>query len=108
MIVGSLASNFHDVLGRVAFVASAEDMIVTNGRWAQEAHRAKDREDIHVWFINGTLWYRRSTRYETVIGAHMCRDGGGSSASSRAGDRANRITSGRRLDAQPFAERVPA
>ncbi len=32
------------VLGRVAFVASAEDMIVTKLRWAQ--HRAKDREDI--------------------------------------------------------------
>ena len=34
------------VLSRVAFVASAEDMIVTKLRWAQEAHRAKDREDV--------------------------------------------------------------
>ena len=34
------------VLGRVAFVASAEDMIVTKLRWVHEAHRAKDREDI--------------------------------------------------------------
>lgn len=34
------------VLDRVAFVASAEDMIVTKLRWADEAHRAKDREDI--------------------------------------------------------------
>ncbi len=34
------------ILDRVAFVASAEDMIVTKLRWAQDAHRAKDREDI--------------------------------------------------------------
>ena len=34
------------VLDRVAFVASPEDMIVTKLRWAQDAHRAKDREDI--------------------------------------------------------------
>lgn len=34
------------VLDRVAFVATAEDMIVTKLRWAREAHRAKDREDI--------------------------------------------------------------
>lgn len=35
-----------DLLGRPAFVASAEDMIVTKLRWVQEAHRSKDREDI--------------------------------------------------------------
>jgi hypothetical protein len=34
------------VLGRVACVASPEDMIVTKLRWAHEAHRTKDREDI--------------------------------------------------------------
>lgn len=34
------------LLDRVAFVASAEDTIVTKLRWAQDAHRAKDREDI--------------------------------------------------------------
>jgi hypothetical protein len=34
------------VLGRVAFVASAEDMVVTKLRWTLEAQRAKDREDI--------------------------------------------------------------
>jgi len=34
------------VLDRVACVASAEDMIVTKLRWAHEAHRPKDREDI--------------------------------------------------------------
>ncbi len=34
------------VLDRLAFVASAEDMIVTKLRWADEAHRPKDREDI--------------------------------------------------------------
>jgi hypothetical protein len=34
------------LLDRVAFVASAEDMIVTKLRWADEAHRPKDREDI--------------------------------------------------------------
>lgn len=34
------------VLDRVAFVATAEDMIVTKLRWANAAHRAKDIEDI--------------------------------------------------------------
>jgi hypothetical protein len=34
------------VLDHVAFVASAEDMIVTKLRWVNEAHRPKDREDI--------------------------------------------------------------
>lgn len=34
------------MMGRQAFVASAEDMIVTKLRWASEAHRAKDRDDI--------------------------------------------------------------
>jgi len=34
------------VLDRVAFIASPEDMIVTKLRWAHEAHRSKDREDI--------------------------------------------------------------
>jgi hypothetical protein len=35
-----------DVFGRTAFVASAEDMIVTKLRWARDAGRPKDREDI--------------------------------------------------------------
>jgi hypothetical protein len=34
------------VLDRDAFVASPEDMIVTKLRWARDAHRAKDRDDI--------------------------------------------------------------
>ncbi|MBI2186111.1 MAG: hypothetical protein HYU37_03175 [Acidobacteria bacterium] len=34
------------LLGRVAFVATAEDMIVTKLRWADAAHRSKDIEDV--------------------------------------------------------------
>lgn len=34
------------VLGREAFMATAEDMIITKLRWAAEAGRAKDRDDI--------------------------------------------------------------
>ena len=34
------------VLERVAFVATAEDMIVTKLRWADGAHRSKDVDDI--------------------------------------------------------------
>lgn len=34
------------VLAHRAFVASAEDMIITKLRWATGAHRAKDRDDI--------------------------------------------------------------
>lgn len=34
------------VLDRHAFVATAEDMIVTKLRWVNDANRAKDREDI--------------------------------------------------------------
>jgi hypothetical protein len=34
------------VLDRVAFVATAEDMIVTKLRWADAAHRSKDIDDI--------------------------------------------------------------
>lgn len=34
------------ILGRVAFVATAEDMIVTKLRWADAARRSKDIEDI--------------------------------------------------------------
>jgi hypothetical protein len=34
------------MLGRIAFVASAEDMIVTKLRWVLEANRSKDRDDI--------------------------------------------------------------
>lgn len=34
------------VLGREASVASVEDMIVTKLRWAVEARRAKDRDDV--------------------------------------------------------------
>jgi hypothetical protein len=34
------------MLDRLAFVASAEDMIVTKLRWVEEARRAKDREDV--------------------------------------------------------------
>ena len=34
------------VLDRVAFVAAAEDMIVTKLRWADAARRSKDVEDV--------------------------------------------------------------
>lgn len=34
------------VLSHPAFVASAEDMIITKLRWAAGAHRSKDRDDI--------------------------------------------------------------
>ena len=34
------------ILERVAFVATAEDMIVTKLRWADAAHRSKDVDDI--------------------------------------------------------------
>jgi hypothetical protein len=34
------------LLDRSAFVATAEDMIVTKLRWADAAHRAKDTDDI--------------------------------------------------------------
>ncbi len=34
------------MLAHPAFVASAEDMIITKLRWAAGAHRSKDREDI--------------------------------------------------------------
>lgn len=34
------------MFGREVFVASAEDTIVTKLRWAHDAHRAKDREDV--------------------------------------------------------------
>ena len=33
------------LLGRAAYVASVEDMIVTKLRWASQAHRAKDLDD---------------------------------------------------------------
>ena len=35
-----------ELLGRITFVATAEDMIITKLRWAVDAHRAKDRDDI--------------------------------------------------------------
>lgn len=34
------------VLGQEAFVATAEDMIITKLRWAKEAGRSKDRNDV--------------------------------------------------------------
>src|SRR5207245_861360 len=34
------------MLGRVAFVASVEDMIVTKLRWIKDASRAKDHDDV--------------------------------------------------------------
>ena len=43
------------ILDRVAFVATAEDMVVTKLRWAHEAHRSKDREDIrNILAVRGT------------------------------------------------------
>lgn len=43
------------VLAHHAFVASAEDMIVTKLRWAIAAHRSKDREDIrNILAVQGT------------------------------------------------------
>jgi hypothetical protein len=49
MIVGSLASNFHGIPRSTrdadpAFVASAEDRIITKLRWASGANRPKDRD----------------------------------------------------------------
>jgi hypothetical protein len=42
-------------LGRDAFVATAEDMIVTKLRWARDAGRLKDREDIrNILAIRGS------------------------------------------------------
>lgn len=34
------------ILGRTAYVATVEDMVVTKLRWALDARRAKDRDDI--------------------------------------------------------------
>jgi len=43
------------VLGKAAFIASAEDMVVTKLRWAQEAHRSKDLEDVkNILAVRGT------------------------------------------------------
>ena len=44
------------VLGREAFVASAEDMVITKLRWAVAANRPKDREDIrNILAVQGQL-----------------------------------------------------
>ncbi len=44
------------VLTRDSFVASAEDMIITKLRWAVDANRPKDREDIrNILAIQGPL-----------------------------------------------------
>jgi len=43
------------ILGRVAFVATAEDMVVTKLRWADAARRSKDMEDIrHIMAVRGS------------------------------------------------------
>lgn len=43
------------MLGRVALVASAEDMIVTKLRWADAARRSKDIEDIrNIMAVRGS------------------------------------------------------
>lgn len=60
------------VLDRTAFVATAEDMIVTKLRWADEAHRAKDREDVrNILAVRGpdldwTYVRRWSTEHGTL------------------------------------------
>lgn len=44
------------VLGREAFVASAEDMVITKLRWLVAANRPKDREDIrNILAVQGQL-----------------------------------------------------
>ena len=44
------------VLGREAFVASAEDMVITKLRWVVAANRPKDREDIrNILAVQGQL-----------------------------------------------------
>lgn len=44
------------VLGREAFVASAEDMVITKLRWVVAANRPKDRDDIrNILAVQGQL-----------------------------------------------------
>lgn len=43
------------MLAHPAFVASAEDMIITKLRWAAGANRSKDRDDIrNILAVQGT------------------------------------------------------
>jgi hypothetical protein len=56
------------VLGREASVASVEDMIVTKMRWAVEARRAKDRDDVRnmIAVRGGSLDWRYIRQWCTV------------------------------------------
>jgi hypothetical protein len=58
------------VFGRTAFIASVEDMIVTKLRWATEAKRAKDRDDIrNVLAVQGpNLDWEYVTRWSATHG----------------------------------------
>jgi hypothetical protein len=58
------------VFDRVACVASAEDMIVTKLRWAEEANRSKDREDIrNILAVRGSeLDWAYIRRWSTAHG----------------------------------------
>ena len=58
------------VFDRVAWVASAEDMIVTKLRWAAGAHRSKDRDDIrNILAVQGAgLDWAYLDRWSTVHG----------------------------------------
>ncbi|MDO8794026.1 MAG: hypothetical protein Q7J25_05345 [Vicinamibacterales bacterium] len=58
------------VLTHAAFVATAEDMIVTKLRWAAGAHRSKDRDDIrNILAVQGSgLDWAYLDRWSTVHG----------------------------------------
>lgn len=58
------------VLARRAFVASAEDTIITKLRWAADARRLKDREDIrNILAVRGAdLDWAYVTRWSTAHG----------------------------------------
>lgn len=64
------------VLGREAFVASAEDMVITKLRWVVAANRPKDREDIrNILAVQGQLdWAYIDTWCATHGTAQMLAD----------------------------------
>jgi len=57
------------IFGRVAFVASAEDIIVTKLRWIHDAGRTKDREDVrNVLAVRGSLDWNYLERWTVEHG----------------------------------------
>ena len=67
---GSAADSGSRVFDRVACVASAEDMIVTKLRWAGDANRSKDREDVrNILAVRGSeLDWEYIRRWSTAHG----------------------------------------